>query len=195
MEKKDAVLDDKSALLTLVNMVKKGAVSDEKSILLTYEVLKYLSEIEKEKDIPGTTVTEEEDNSEEIQEKKRKIRRNRRGAKPSRDRIMNPAPPSSSFSPDWVDRQSGTEFGFADSAPIVDEKKRCDPQSIVFWARVKTRNDVFPLLHTKLSLTDIRSGKIVAEGTVTERYFTRRRVMGIIVLRPLYWKESAPFYF
>lgn len=116
-----------------------------------------------------------------------------------RNAAANPAPPSRTFQPDWIDLNSEVELSLATNSPIVDEKKRSDKNAIVFWCRASGhrrdgRPKQFPLSHETVKLMDIRTGDIVGTGFVAERYFTRGRVMGVLIMRPLMWNPEAPFY-
>jgi hypothetical protein len=148
----------------------------------------------------------ESDNEEEQEKPKPKPitrfpvpKRSRVSPYTGREKAQNPAPPSHSFHPDWVDLNSEIELSLATYTPLVDEKKRMDKGAIVFWARARgNRKDgrpkMFPLPHEKVKLMDLRTGEEVGYGYVSERYFTRKRVMGVIVLRPLIWDPDALIY-
>jgi hypothetical protein len=116
-----------------------------------------------------------------------------------RRKVINPAPHSNDFSPDWYDAISGVELALA-TGPLVEDKKERDKNNIMFWVRVRGKNrngqDVtLPLIHEKMDLVDIRSGEIVANGYVSERYITSKRIMGYVCLNPLYWDLNSPFYY
>jgi hypothetical protein len=83
---------------------------------------------------------------------------------------------------------------------IIEEKTGEDAKSIVFWARVRGKdpNGVeksWPLDNTEIRLMDIESGELSGRGYVREVYFTRKRVMGMIVMNPLRWNSEAPIYY
>ena len=44
---------------------------------------------------------------------------------------------------------------------------------------------------TKVEFMDLETGNSVGNGITSERYFTRNRVMGVVVFRPLYWDPLA----
>lgn len=110
----------------------------------------------------------------------------------------NPAPHSKDFRPDWVDTISGAELALAENY-MVQDKRIQDKNAIVFDARVKGKDRcgnprMPPSLHQKVELMDVRTGEIAAFGYVSEAYFTRKRVMGVLILRPLHWVRSMPLY-
>jgi hypothetical protein len=116
-----------------------------------------------------------------------------------RTQAENPAPPSRDFEPDWYDSKTGVEYSLAIEHPFVEERKRENKSAIVFWARARgTMKDGrprrFPLVHEKVELVDIEEGKVVGYGYTSECFFTRKRVMGVVILRSLYWDPKAPLY-
>jgi hypothetical protein len=180
-------------------------------IKVTYDLLQvpgYIDDGEQLDIPPGDRIQQEEDEGEEEVPPKRKLtpvtafpvpKRPRKTKYTGRGKAQNPAPNSKGFKPDWYDIGSGLELALANYTPLVEEKKRMNRSAIVFWARAKGklpdgRDRQFPLLHTRLSLMDLRTGELVGYGYVSECYFTRKRVMGVVVLSPLMWDPQAPLY-
>lgn len=110
----------------------------------------------------------------------------------TRNETINPAPHSRDFRPQFVDIISGVEYDLADDSPLAFDHDLTDVKAVVFYARAsgtlksgEARS--FPALHTKVVLSQVGSGNTVGYGYVAERFFTRKRVMGTIVMKPMVW--------
>lgn len=92
------------------------------------------------------------------------------------------------------------EFALVQDRYIVESKREEDRYSIAFWARVRGKdskgNDKsWPLDNSRILLVDIDTGDTAGCGYAREVYFTRKRVMGMVVLNPLRWDPESPVYF